>query len=392
MISRPAPEFDLLCLAAQPASCGDAQALRRAVSAIKDWPAVIQGAQRNHVTPLLLASLSDGAVQVPQDVLDELRRRTTSAAGRSLRQIPALESLCAVLERANIRYLVLKGIPLSLRLYGDPARRMADDFDVLVSPAQFWQADAALVQAGYRYETEPPAAARSDAYTNWVKDLRYVDERSGTVVELHHRLTANPYLLEWDFDELWRDRDRVRLRATEVPALAAARVGMYVFVHGANHGWERLRWLVDFAAVLEREDGVERLLGEAERAGLRPAMLQALSLAHARLALPLPPRLLDEAAKDRKVRRLDYCLSRFAGPTGWRRRPRPRSWGWFWRFSIWFFAYGLLLKPDWRYRAHHIATLWVHPPDWDIIRLPPSLSWLYPAIRPLGWAVRRLRS
>lgn len=387
-----APEFSLLCLAARPAMYENKEALQRAVGTTTDWPAVIEGAQRNRVTPLVFSSLRGcDASQILPDVIAELRRKTIIAAGRSLAQIPALEKLCATFTQANIQFLIIKGIPLSLQLYGDATRRAADDIDVLVSPDQFWQADAVLTQAGYRYETEPPSAARLASYKHWVKHVRYINERSQAVVELHHRLTANPYLLEWAFDELWKDRVHVRVGETEVATLPIAKLPLYLFAHGANHGWERLRWLVDLTAVLQGLNGVENLLNEAAKAGLAPPMLQALVLAHEWLGFPLAPQYLGEASKNLQVKRLDFCLDHFLGGTTWRRRPQLKSWEWLWRFSIWFFLYSLMLKADWRYRAYQCAALLIHPPDWDVIRLPAALFWLYPLIRPFGWIRRRLQ-
>ena len=386
------PEFSLLCLATCPAPADDIDALRRAVAATTDWPAVIQGARRNRVAPLLLASFQrNGASQVPPDVVAELRRQTLVSTANSLAKIPVLESLCEIFAQAKIGFLILKGIPLSIQLYGEATRRPADDIDVLVSPEQFWQADLALTRSGYRRETEAPAAAHLDGYRKWVKDVRYIDERSRTVVELHHRLTANPYLLDWPFDELWTDRTRVRAGATDVPVLPAGKLPLYLFTHGANHGWERLRWLVDFAAVLPDAGAIEKLVDDANRVRLGPAILQALVLAHELLGLAVDSRHLEQARRNPAVRWLDFCLRLFHGRTLWRRRPRAKSWEWLWRFSICFFIYNLSLKADWRYRGYQCAAMWVHPADWDVVRLPAALFFLYPLIRPLTWIRRRLR-
>jgi hypothetical protein len=391
-MSAQAPEFSLLCLAARPAMDENLEALRRAIVPTINWSAVIEGARRNRVTSLVLDSLQRcGSSQIPPDVLGKLHRHIVESVARCLAQISDLERLCTALDAANVRFLIVKGIPLSVQLYDDPCRRTADDIDVLVPPDQFWRADAALLQSGYRHETKPPSAARLASYQQWVKHVRYINEPSQNVVELHHRLTGNPYLLEWPFDEVWRDRSIVRVGGTEVATLPSAKLPLYLLAHGANHGWERLRWLVDLTVALQGPDGAENLLSEAERIGLGPATLQALLLAHKRLGFPLAARCLDQARRSGQVKLLDFCLRHFLGATMWRRRPRMKSWEWLWRFSIWFFLYGLLLKADWRYRAHHLAAIWTYPPDWNIVRLPAGLFWLYPLIRPFGWMMRRLQ-
>lgn len=387
-----APEFSLLCLAAQQVTPENSAAVHAAVAATSDWPAVIEGAQRNRVTQLLLAALQDcGESQVRPDVIAQLRRHTIASVSRSLAHIPALENLHKTFTKAGIPFLVVKGIPLSLQLYGDATRRTADDIDVLVSPGQFWQADAELIQAGYRSEDGPPLGGSRDIYKYWVKHISYVHERSKAKIELHHRLTTNPYLLEWSFEELWKDRIHVRVGNVEVATLSAGRLPLYLCAHGTSHGWERLRWLVDLTAVLRELNGIENLLADAERAGIAAPMLQAMVLAHDWLGFPLAPRYLEQAKRSRIVTWLDRCLGHFLGGEIWRRRPPFNSWEWFWRFSIWLFLFNLSLKSGWRFRAYQCAAIFMHPPDWDAIRLPVALYWLYPLIRPFGWMIRRLR-
>ena len=379
-------------MAARPAEYASREALRGAIEAVSDWQAVIEGAQRNRVTPLVLACLRNaGSPQVPPQVLAALHRQSIASVGRSLAKIPVLENLCAIFTQAQIRFLVVKGIPLSLQLYGDATRRTADDIDVLVSPDQFWQAGLVLAQSGYRCDTEIKTAARQKLFTDWIKDLRYTNEGFQTVVELHHRLTANPYLLEWTFDELWKDRVHVRVGAADVATLPSEKLPLYLFVHGANHAWERLRWLVDLTVSMQGLITVEKMLADAETMALRPAMLHALLLAHEWLGFPLAPQTIDQTRKDAKLKRLDFCLRRFRGRKTWLRRPRAKSWEWLWRFSVWFFLYNWCLKSGWRYRVYHYAAIWVHPADWSLIRLPPALFWLYPIIRPFGWLKRRLQ-
>jgi hypothetical protein len=386
------PEFSLLCLAARPASNENMDALRAAVSGTYDWPAVIEGAQHNRVTPLVLASLQAcGSSQILPDVIAELRRQTIVSVARSLGQIPALESLHKTFTQAGIPFLAVKGIALSLQLYGEATRRTADDIDLLVSPDQFWRADAALTQSGYRSDDGPPTGGQRDVYKYWVKHIRYVHEHSKIIVELHHRLTTNPYLLDWPFEECWKDRIHVRVGGTEVATLSSRRLPLYLCAHGANHGWERLRWLVDLTIVFQGLNGTDELLTEAETAGLGPPMLQALVLAHEWLGYPLAAQHLADAKQDRRVKRLDRCLGHFLGGTTWRRRPSFNSWEGLWRYSIWIFLHNLSLKADWRYRAYQCAAIWIYPPDWDTFRLPAALHWLYPVIRPFTWLIRRLR-
>jgi hypothetical protein len=50
-----------------------------------------------------------------------------------------------------------------------------------------------------------------------------------------------------------------------------------------------------------------------------------------------------------------------------------------------------LLKPDPRYVANQMAREWFTPADWNTLRLPEALFFLYPVLRPAGWIVRQWR-
>jgi hypothetical protein len=69
--------------------------------------------------------------------------------------------------------------------------------------------------------------------------------------------------------------------------------------------------------------------------------------------------------------------------------PPPGSFAELVRYALWQRLYRLSLRRGWRYGARFVAQEWVSPRDWAIVRVPDSLFWLYAALRPFGWIVRR---
>ena len=63
-------------------------------------------------------------------------------------------------------------------------------------------------------------------------------------------------------------------------------------MRSARSRWERLRWLVDFAGVLQQPESTAQAFDATEAAGLAPAMQHALLLAHDWLGLPADERRL----------------------------------------------------------------------------------------------------
>jgi Uncharacterised nucleotidyltransferase len=384
-------EFRLFCLALRyPCRPEEAQALRQAIAAAPDWAAIVAGARRHRVAQLLLAGLqASGTTGVPADVVAELRRQSLDAARRSLAQAAEIGRLARAFADASVNVLALKGVVLSAQLHGDSALRDARDIDLLVDPEQAERADAVLVAGGYRCSNETLSPRQSAAYGRWIKDVEYIHVVTGAAVELHCRLTDNTNLLTTDFSRLWREREDVRLGDAVVATLSRRGLAPYLCVHGAGHGWERLRWLVDLATLLAEPGSVDTAVDAAEAAGLGPCMLHAVMLAHDWLGLAVADRHLARARASAPVMRLDRILSHLYAGTAWHEMPRRGSWKGLTRYSLWQRRYRLALKSDWRYRSSQAMRECFTPADYDTVRLPDSLFRLYPLVRPVGWLMRR---
>ena len=381
------PEFRLFCLALRrPLGDGDVRQMRALAGQTRDWKFIVLGARRHRVASLVLAGLrACNSPHVPAGVIGELNRLSLANARRSLAQAAEIGRLGRLFAAAGISVLVLKGEALSVQLYGEAGWRTARDIDLLVDPDRFIASQQVLADAGYRPRAKPRSPRQEAAYLRSIKEVEFFHSATGGLIELHHRLTANPHLLSVPFASLWNEREEVNLGEARLATLPRGRLPLYLCAHGADHGWARLQWLVDFAAATRQMRTLEDLVEAANACGLRAAFLQALGLSHEWLGLPVEERWLVARADDAQARRLDWLLDRLYTATDWYDAAPKRAL----RYALWERLYRLSLRSDWRYWYTQVRQDWFCPADWDAVPLPEALSWLYPFVRPWGWLIRR---
>jgi Uncharacterised nucleotidyltransferase len=387
------PEFRLFCLAVRPSpSPDDLTAMRLKLAARPDWDSVMAGARRHLLGPFVLSGLrACGAAQVPSEVLAELRGGAQRTARRSLDQMAEIGRLSRIFAAVGIRVMVIKGVALSAQLYGDPGRRGGRDIDLIVDPHRLIEADAIIAEAGYRRSTGKLSPRQSTEYRRRIKDNEYTHAVTGMPLELHHRLTDNADLLAWDFDDLWDEREELHLGDTTIATLSRRRQPLYLCAHGGVHGWERLLWLVDLAVLLAEPADADAAVAAADAAGLGSAMLHVILLAHDWLGLRVAERHIARARNNTRVAILHRILAHLYAGAAWHQTPSRTSWIGMLRYSLWARLYRLLLKSGWRYLATQVSREWFTPADWHVVRLPDTLFWLYPFVRPAGWLLRRWR-
>ena len=373
------PTHRLLCLAAAPPLSRSPAALRRLAAEEIDRRSLVSGAVTHRIAGPVMRGLRAAEIQ---NFSDDFRRALFNNAEAALKQCAELARLTRMFATANIRVIVLKGVALSLQLYGDVAMRGVGDIDLLVDGADLPAADALLTEDGYRRETPRPTGGGWRVY----RDIDYVHPQRGSRIELHQRLTSNPQRLPLDFERLWRDRQEVSIAAAKIAVLPDRVQPLYLCVHGAAHGWSRLCWIADLAVLLAAPSARAAALSDAAGFGLDKALRRALALADILLGAPegAPPPAPAEAAWARR------SIERFFIQTDWRPHPRRGTWTWL-RFEFRRRLEVYTMKDGRRHIVEELTADLTNPIDRTVIRLPERLHWLYPLLRPIGWLIRNRR-
>lgn len=339
---------------------------------VADWDSLVRLAEQHDVGSLAWRGL--GALPSPpvdDEPLARLRQRRERAVRSSLRQVAALARAMDSLAERGIPCLVIKGVPLAQRLYGDACARHALDIDLLVAKETFAAARAALLASGFHLHLGfPETRSRRRWYAKVEKAETFLGHR--VCIELHRRLLANPGFIDAEFDGLFERRASVRIGATCYPTLGAQDEMLYLMCHGAGHGWRQLKWLCDAALCLRGMDagGRARAAASAASAGADAAWESMLLACRDALGLSFAG---PEPAGSRRAAMIARSL-----PEIWRSGRMPPIWR---KIPL-----RIALKPNARFALHELSRLMVEPDDWGRVHLPDSLFYLYFLLRPALWA------
>ncbi len=345
-----------------------------------DWDLLLKLSVHHRVYPLVYKTFSKLTnPAVPEHVMDFLRQKYQENALQALSMTGETVRMVKCFDSHGIHAVVLKGAPLAWRLYGDIAIRPSKDIDVLVPPDELEKAKQILENEGYRrshYE-----------YFQHSFHLSYHHNKKNIFLEIH-----------WKFGNSIHDLPlptvsnikKIELAGSSLPVLSDEEWLLYLMLHGAGHGWFRLRWLVDIAKFTQ-QGGVdwEKTAFMAKSIGMQSILHQSLILANSLLEAPVPPNLVSVIAHDRSARRLTCMAINLCMATADNEIRRSNVQ----HTNYWPIIYGFYVRRGWKNRFNYLLKKIFRPSinDIKLISLPDRLYALYYVIRPVAFLGRQLR-
>lgn len=361
-----------------------------------NWDLLLKLSVHHRVYPLVYKTLSQlNNPAVPEHILDFLRQKYQENAMQALSMTGETVRMVKCFESHGIHAVVLKGAPLACRLYGDIAIRPSRDIDILVPPDELEKTLEILENEGY-CETQPEypeynfTSRQLQIFSKAFSHSFHVSYRHSTknvYIEIHWKLGNSIHELPFPNES---NIKRIGVAGSPQPVLSDEEWLLYLMLHGAGHGWFRLRWLVDIAKFIQ-QGGTdwEKTASLAKSFGIQSFFHQSLILANQLLAVPVPPNHLSVVAHDRWAWRLAYmamnlCLS--AADYEIRRSDGQYT-------KNWRRIYGFHVRTGWKKRFNYLLKDLFSPTVYDVklVSLPDRLYALYYAIRPFTFLGRRLR-
>ncbi len=388
LVAAARPETRLMLLCADPAPLSDRESkeVERLLMSPLDWEWLIAQGARHALLPLLFRHLKNhSSALVPPVIRERLEADFRRVRIRNLFLIGELRRLLNSFDEAGIRALPIKGALLAVQ-YPDPALRSFNDLDIIVPRAEVERATAALRRFGYAPQPEFSPAQEAFWFKHKVERL-FADGAGIVNIDLHWGLFGESMSRAFKLERIWKELHTTTLPGARQPArtLAPEDALLYLCVHAANSMYERMNWVTDIAVHLRAHPQLdwEQVFGQAIAGGERRALMLGLVFVNELLRVPLPPAVVERLRLDRASRRLvrDMFRSMTEGVSA---NADPLV-------SL---KLRLLLREEAKDKLRSFVWSFMRPSlaDWDAVRLPDKLAWLYPAVRVRRMLKKRLRN
>jgi len=212
------------------------------------WPALIAALEKGAGLSLLARRLRRAGITPPAEVALALKRNGLALAVRNLQSRIALaEAIRATGKPA----LLLKGVDLADRVYGNAAHRPMGDVDFLVHDEDAMAYHEHLLAQGFEARNAPDAVTRTAA---WQRHVYYAPPPGGVQLpfELHWRLANEKGSRSVDLAGVWARSLPHAEFGPLARVMSAEDLFLYLCLHLRNHAFEApLTNLWDIAELLE---------------------------------------------------------------------------------------------------------------------------------------------
>ena len=343
-----------------------------------DWRKLVQLAE-GHAVVALLCQAVQGYSEIPTEVLDDLRRRCFEGARFDLTLSEELVRVLELFEGHQIQVVALKGPVLGLTLYGTEGLRSCSDLDLLVHPSDLLRAKRLLESTGYRLESVLCWPVDKACFRRRDSQISFSRQTAGQIetlwIDLHWRLLPGYFLHSFDDCELWRNLRKIPVTGISASTLQPEDLLLFLCAHGTKHLWGRLGWICDIARLLQLERSLNwpRVFAEARQMDISRMVVLGLLLASELLGVDLPPTAVEYTRKDRTDQAVAAIKKRLYGqvltpPSG---------------IEYLLFTRHMFDRAGNRVRfilGHFLAPTEL---EYQAIKLPPLLHWVYYLFRPI---------
>lgn len=343
-----------------------------------DWNYFLKLAMHHRIYPLVYLKLKEAASELtPSHVLQALQIEYKKNTFQMLHLSGEMERVSKLFTENKIRSLFLKGPVVAHDLYGDISLRTSKDLDILIQKSDIEKVEELLLKHGYT-NTQETITQSDKKGRNY--HITYFHTHKKIEIELHWKLHPYP-IKQPTFNELWERKRNSNFASYPVFFLGREDLLLYLSVHGARHGWFRLRWLKDINQILKQQFNYQQVNSSQKKYQYSHMIGQTHTLVSQLLGLKVNKDI--KILSKRNSKKLAQTALLYIGKRTHSHINESHD------LNTYHTRYLFLLMPTSR-KILFILTL-LHPSskDQQTLLLPNSLHFLYFPLRPFLWIWRK---
>lgn len=241
--------------------------------------------------PLYQRLKTSGVIdRLPRHLKNRLKRMYRVAVQIDTKMRIEQDEAVYTLQSAGIETILLKGAAFNRYLYDPEAPRGMSDFDVLVHPEKYKDAQLSLEKKGYR-------TVEQCENMFWLEKLQYnkgvANPETKFYLELH-RGFAPPYLFDADLDRVFRDAVKISGdNGNTIHGLCAEDALIHLAIHMVKHISIAMHSIVDCHKIYTQHSiDSESLMKKSSVCGALTALYSLLKIARLTMGTPVDEMLL----------------------------------------------------------------------------------------------------
>ena len=216
---------------------------------INNWLEVLDTAYVHGVLPLVYKAVKN--LSLPPDALQLFKAENLKIAQSNIQMSSELVRIAKLLDAYGISYMALKGPVLSNLIHGDAIQRQYTDLDILIEKNTIKSVGKLLYEEGYASE-HPVSFLENKTLLDIGKDFTFRHEKSGIFLEVHWNLFIDRFIKNSSMNLFTPNALSSEINGYTVKTLDLEYLLVYLCLHGSQHFWERISWVVDIDRLLRR--------------------------------------------------------------------------------------------------------------------------------------------
>ena len=275
-----------------------------------DWDNFLYITGANKVIPMVWKSLNTFINnKIPNYVLNQLQDAYYKLVSHHIIHLNELKNLLVQFKKNDIPIIPFKGAVLGT-FYSKSTLRQWGDLDIIVHKENIIKVKELLNINGYEPSSHPANLQLNKLLES--DHAYYFVRKDGTVkIDVHWRLTNDDDEINFPMKRIWNYHTQQVLFGVEVATMDPEDLILSTCIHhGVRNGWDELRYVADFAILIDAYQQLNwmKIIAYADNIRIKRALVVGICLANLIFKVTIPSQFDKEIIRDKNVKILQISI------------------------------------------------------------------------------------